>query len=248
MFLSSLLIDTGENPDRPRPGRLWLRNMYRVHQRLCMAFPTAARSENDPQFVQPYQRDDFIHVHGCRTNDQAFLFRVDSLAGGRVVVLIQSAIKPDWDYGFHNAQHLLAAPPAIKLFDPQLAAGQRARFRLQANPTKRLRRESPNASGDPTPQQWVGKRVAVPADKLQDWLARRAESYGFHLRELTELCPGYVYVSRTPESAGGLRLRSVRYEGLLEVTDSESLERAIIRGIGPAKAFGFGLLSLAPVR
>ncbi len=40
MYLSSLLIDVGDNPDRPRPGRLWLRNLYHVHQRLCMAFPS----------------------------------------------------------------------------------------------------------------------------------------------------------------------------------------------------------------
>lgn len=37
----------------------------------------------------------------------------------------------------------------------------------------------------------------------------------------------------------------VRFDGLLCVTDPETLVEAVRQGIGPAKAFGFGLLSLA---
>ena len=50
MYLSCLLIDVGDDPDRPRPGRTWLRNIYHVHQRLCMAFPSRERMEADPPF------------------------------------------------------------------------------------------------------------------------------------------------------------------------------------------------------
>ena len=42
VYLSRLMIDIGNDPTRERPGRLWLRNLYHVHQRLCMAFPSAA--------------------------------------------------------------------------------------------------------------------------------------------------------------------------------------------------------------
>ena len=55
MYLSCLLIDVGDNPDRPRPGRLWLRNLYHVHQRLCMAFPSARKtrtSDNDKRLPE----------------------------------------------------------------------------------------------------------------------------------------------------------------------------------------------------
>ena len=51
MFLSCLLIDIGDNPDRPRPGRIWLRNLYHVHQRLCMAFPSDPRKTDDRDFL-----------------------------------------------------------------------------------------------------------------------------------------------------------------------------------------------------
>ena len=41
------------------------------------------------------------------------------------------------------------------------------------------------------------------------------------------------------------RFYAVRYEGLLEVSDSECFLKTVSDGIGSAKGFGFGLLSLA---
>ena len=38
------------------------------------------------------------------------------------------------------------------------------------------------------------------------------------------------------------------YEGILEVTNADNFRDTLVRGIGPAKAFGFGLLSVAPIR
>jgi len=42
------------------------------------------------------------------------------------------------------------------------------------------------------------------------------------------------------------RFNSGLFEGVLLCTDPDKLRQAIINGIGPAKAFGFGLLSIAP--
>ncbi len=101
MFLSLLEIDVGDNPDRPRPGRNWLRNLYHVHQRLCMAFPSAARKADDPDFLKPYRPEDFPeqrhiadarakavataalrHVHAPRGENRGFLFRIDPRPAG----------------------------------------------------------------------------------------------------------------------------------------------------------------------
>jgi CRISPR system Cascade subunit CasE len=38
----------------------------------------------------------------------------------------------------------------------------------------------------------------------------------------------------------------VVFEGRLRVTDAEAFRRALAAGIGSGKAFGFGLLSVAP--
>jgi CRISPR system Cascade subunit CasE len=214
-----------------------------------MAFPSASRKSDDEHFLKPFKPEDFSHgqVHVARGSAAGFLFRIDPQPGGRVVILVQSAAKPDWDYAFHNADYLPAAPPEVRSFDPSFAKGQRLRFRLVANPTKRLSRNSRERDGEPVPEQSVGKRVPVPADQLDEWLARRAATAGFSIvKDSTTIQPGYVYVNDTPNEKGQ-RLRSVRYDGTLTVTDPARFRETLVRGIGPGKAFGFGLLSVAPV-
>jgi CRISPR system Cascade subunit CasE len=246
MYLSCLLVDVGDNPDRPRPGRLWLRNIYHVHQRLCMALPSASRKSHDEDFLEPFKPEDFgeDHVHVARGGDSGFLFRIDPQPGGRAMILVQSAVKPDWDYAFHNARYLLAALPEVKPFDPRFTKGQRLRFRLVANPTRRLSEHSREADGQPVEKKWIGKRVPVPAGQLLDWLTRRAGPAGFSIEEgPTTVQPGYIYVKKP--GGEGQRLRSVRYDGVLDVADPARFQEALTCGIGPAKAFGFGLLSVA---
>lgn len=241
MYRSSLLIDVGNNPDRLRPGRLWLRNRYHVHQRLCMAFPSASRKADDVDFLTPFKPDEFGNgqVHVRRAAGSGFLFRIDPLPNGRVMILVQSAIEPDWGYAFHNADYLLAAPPEVKPFEPRFSKGQCLRFRIAGNPTRRLSKHSPDAK-----EESIGKRVPVPTDQLIDWLARRAESAGFFIqRDATTLQPGYIYMNKNGK---GQRLRSVLFDGLLHVTDSDAFRQALVCGIGSGKAFGFGLLSVAP--
>jgi len=259
MYLSQLLIDTGNDPDRPRPGRLWLRNLYHVHQRLCMAFPSPERKADDVEFLRPFKADDFGNnqVHVPRGAHAGFLFRIDPQPGGQAVVLVQSAVKPDWEYAFHNAGHLLAAPPEVRSFDLHFTKGQSLRFRLVANPTRRLSGHSLEADGQPIKEDWVGKRVPVPTDQLFEWLARRVESAGFSVnKDSTTVQPGYLYFKKPrkqndePEDEQKdeqSRLRSVRYDGVLKVADPARFHRTLVRGIGPGKAFGFGLLSVAPV-
>lgn len=244
MFLSRLTIDLGDNPDQPQPGRLWLRNLYHVHQRLCMAFPSESRKSDDADFLKPFNPEEFGNgqVHVTRKADSGFLFRTDPHPNGRAVIIVQSAVKPDWEYAFHNAGYILTASPEVKPFEPLFTKGQRLRFRLAANPTRRLSKNSPDVR-----EASIGKRVPVPTNQLIDWLDRRAESGGFSIdKDATTFQPGYIYVNKTRDG-NGQRLRSVRYEGILEVTDPGNFRNTLIRGIGSGKAFGLGLLSVAPV-
>lgn len=299
MFLSTLLVDVGDNPDRPRPGRLWLRNLYRVHQRLCMAFPSADKQKNDPLWLKPYRPDDFPEqrhqagkslkkeeapvdllrqVHAPRNAKSGFLFRVDPMPGGRVVILVLSAMKPNWNYAFGltpglvdsrtgnpigNAGHLLAAPPSEpKPLRLMLETGVRFSFSLLANPVRRISPNSVDAHGRPFDKKWHGKHVPVPmnGESLRKWLEDRAEPLwaqrkrspneqppGFRVIDVMAMQPGYVYINMTRDGGEGHRLRSIRYHGILEVTDPAAFEKTLAAGIGPAKGFGFGLLSLARV-
>ncbi|HOV61181.1 MAG TPA: type I-E CRISPR-associated protein Cas6/Cse3/CasE [Candidatus Hydrogenedentes bacterium] len=277
MYLSTLLIDAGKDPDRIRPGRNWLRNVYRVHQRLSMAFPAPARKTTDPQFLQPFRPEDFgEHLHIPRSGQAGFLFRIDPQPGGNPVILVQSAIEPDWDYAFHNADYLLAAPPEVRSWNPVFQSGQRYRFRLMANATRKVgtltaaqRRENPDSvilepPGDLS-GPWRrdrrtrnGTRVPVPREQLPDWLIRRGETGGFKVvpgPEALNIQVNYYYVNRAgfanangseqPGRACIPQLFCARYEGLLEVTDPRAFYATIASGIGPARAFGCGLLTIA---
>lgn len=251
MYLSHLLIDVGNNPDRPRPGRNWLRNRYHVHQRLCMGFPSAKRRAEDSEFLAPYNPDDFAkdQVHVKRKQDTGFLYRIDPHPGGTVSILVLSALAPDWDYAFQNAVFLLAATPSKpQPFEFDLENGSQFRFRVEVNPIKRLREKSVHPDGEPVQDKWIGKRVPVPPDQLEDWLERHAKKGGFRLINIGSIQSGYVYFNKKMKKGGGQRLRSVRYDGILSVTDSENFLETLASGIGPAKAFGFGLLSIARAR
>ena len=140
MYLSNLLIDVGDNPDRERPGRKWLRNIYHVHQRLCMAFPSDWRLKEDAPFLEPFKDEDFPLLRNPNAKPQqprhSFLFRInnqieDDIA--RAVILVQSEAEPNWDYAFGlkpglldprtkrpigNAGCLLAAPPQVRTTIP----------------------------------------------------------------------------------------------------------------------------------
>jgi len=257
MFISTLLIDSGSNPDRPRPGRLWLRNLYRVHQRLCMGFPSKERVRNDEHFLKPYNPTDFGegHVHVKRESGKGFLFRMDPQPGGNVVILVLSAIEPNWDYAFHNASYLLAAPPGKpERLSVNIAAGQRFRFRLMANPTKKIDTASKEEKQSLTREEWTskkgryGKRVPVRNEELFEWLVHKGEKCGFALGDDVIIQPGYIYMNKTGKAEKGQRLRSARYEGILEIINPDAFRETLVRGIGPGKAFGFGLLSIAPVQ
>lgn len=278
MYLSTLLINTGADPDRPRPGRLWLRNLYRVHQRLCMAFPSEPRRTADGPFLQPYDPADFPedrhladrkpsevpvdvlrHVHARRDEKSGFLFRVDPQRGGRAVIVVLSAPRPDWDYAFQNARHLLASPPSPpRTLNFKIEPGDKFGFKLQANPTKRppltkkeWKQKKDAGAHVPRPRrQLTWSDGDDPTEVFKGWLRTRAEHAGFRLLDdrLHVSSIGYVYIRKGGSDDKGQRLRSVHYQGDLEVTQPENFRRALQSGIGPAKAFGFGLLSIKPVR
>lgn len=246
MFLSRILVDIGENPDRLRPGRGWLRNHYRVHQRLSMAFPGKTKKASDPDFLSPYQPTDFFgasegesvaHVHAVRKTESGFLFRVEPVHAARAVILVQSATQPDWGYAFHNASYLLAAPVECKPYTPVFAGGQSCRFRLMANPTRKLKVEG----------RKQGRRVPLPVDQHIDWIQRKCSDAGCEVDiDSVSAQRGTVRIGKGKDETR--KIQTVLYDGVLQVTDPESMCRSIVAGIGSSKAFGCGLLSVIPLR
>ena len=231
MYLSRLKI----NP-RSREAQQDLADVYQMHRTVMSAFP---------------------HVEGTpdARAELAVLYRLDIWErSGDVVLLVQSRVSPDWS---HLAQGYLAAStgevenPVAKDVSKVLEAlheGQMLRFRLRANPTKKIETKS-----TPDGRRQNGRRVDLRTEQLQlEWLARRAEQAGFVL--VPTLPRGDVPAVRVgaSEKVVGRRrpisLATVLFDGLLEVADSGMFRHAIADGIGPGKAFGCGLMSIAPHR
>lgn len=157
------------------------------------------------------------------------LFRLEESRGpaARRVVLVQSDKPPRWEPLERMPGYLLDVQG--KPVDLDLPAGRRLAFRLRANPT--VRRE--------------GKRHGLfrPDDQL-DWLRRKGTDGGFHVLDAAVGASGKQLTRRHRGSSPQVHY-AVLFEGLLEVADADRFTETVAAGIGPAKAFGFGLLSLA---
>lgn len=181
------------------------------------------------------------------------LFRVDEDRTSRMpsVALVQTERQPDW---LALPRGYLYDPPEWKMFDPQFRAGQRLRFRLRANPTKRV--ASQNETLGP---KLAGKRVGLflETDQVR-WFLDKASDGGFTVpgdwegEESGPKSPNFrmdvIPEGRVWNGKGGFGgwFLAVRYEGVLVVSDPAAFRAAVVAGIGPAKGFGFGLLSVAP--
>lgn len=161
---------------------------------------------------------------------RAFLFRVEQFQSGHgALVLLQSPTPPAQMKG---AVRLLAEP---RQFDHSaLQQGMCLRFRLTANVIKTIR----DAKNPERP-------VRVPlikVDEQLDWLARKVA----HAAELHAVmaAPNPPLFFRRQGRAG--KLVTVTFNGLLTIRDQDAFGEAMESGIGAAKSFGCGLLSLAP--
>ena len=182
------------------------------------------------------------------------LWRVDR--GTTTALYILSPLEPDCS---QLVAEVGAAGTQARTLDysPFLAsldAGQLWAFRLAANP-------SYSASRGPGVR---GQRYGhVTVEQQRQWLVERAPRHGFELMPVDHVddegSDGAVMVvhrerpvfnRRRSEGEGRDRVTINRtvYEGVLRITDPDSLRRALIAGIGRSKAYGCGLMTLARVR
>jgi CRISPR system Cascade subunit CasE len=116
-------------------------------------------------------------------------------------------------------------------------------FRLRANPSRKI-----DTKTGPDGQRRHGRRVElVQEDQQLSWLQRKGADGGF---EVLSLRIGGVTKEkgrRRATPAPSITLAGVLFEGRLRVTDPQKfLDHSLAKGLGPGKAYGLGLLSLAP--
>ena len=248
LYLSRLILN-----QRSRQVRSEMAHPYEMHRTLMRAFPNLA------EVTQSTAREKFAVLFRAEVGD----------VGGTVKVYLQSLAEPDWsflegpnDYLCANGEMPGVSCKNIMPAYQNLNDGQVLRFRLRANPTKRIAKHD-----DPM----KGKRVELAREDEQiDWLIRKGQQReknvpgGFELvmKEVKNMrgevrkiprvnvCPeGKQTGHKSEEERGHVTTHlAVLFDGFLRVTDKRAFLETLIRGIGPGKAFGFGLLSVAPCR
>lgn len=176
----------------------------------------------------------------CDDMERDFLFRVEQFQSGvGAHVLLQSALKPE---GGEQSPLLLAQ----REFALNIPKGQRLRFRLRANPIKTIK-DSSKGTIEKKGKTFT-RTVRVPLlheDQQQAWLERKF--HGFAQLESLIVQPEPVMYFRKPKEGRCGKIQTVLFDGVMRVTEPAVFESQILQGIGPAKAFGCGLLTVGRI-
>jgi CRISPR system Cascade subunit CasE len=191
----------------------------------------------------------FPEYQGDEPARQAYgvLWRLDPDTRG-FVLYVQSGLRPDWG---RLVDGYLAQPAQVRDAQPVLDSitpGRKLAFRLVANPTY--------AKAVEGPQGIRGKRVAhTTPDKQVEWLVRHGERHGFVIPTGANGRPDVAPIpclTMTGQSSrdkkSQIMVVPVRFDGHLIVTDVDAFTAAVRDGVGRGKAYGCGLITLAPPR
>ena len=173
------------------------------------------------------------------------LWRVDNPERHRLDLYIVSPVEPSLeamaDQAGWPSQPIWRTADYRRFLD-RLEDGQSGQFRLRANPIKSVRPEG-GGRGDRVPLTRVDDQAA--------WLTSRGHALGFDVVD-GEHGPNLRVVERRTERfrRGGAAGRAVSwgtaaFEGVLKVSDAARLREVLPAGIGTAKGYGCGLMTLA---
>jgi len=188
-------------------------NPYELHRRIWRLFPgEPGEKRRDPDEQRA-----------------GFLFRVEENRPGRPArALVQSRRTPQPAEGIRLV--------ATREFDPQPSTGQQLAFLLTANPIKNVKDQQ--LEHKPGKRRDTCRVPLIREEEQRAWLARKLE--GAAQIEAVTVLPHQPTFFRRGNRAG--KLVTVTFEGVLRVDDPVALVNRLLNGIGPAKAFGCGLM------
>jgi CRISPR system Cascade subunit CasE len=132
-----------------------------------------------------------------------------------------------------------------KRYEPKLAEGECLAFSLVANPVVARRdADTGRSARHDVVKDQQRRDPGVSPGELQlkagrSWLDARAPKHGFRV---IDVGVDSYRQHRMKSKAKLIQFSSLRFDGILEVVDPQALLATLASGIGPAKAFGCGLL------
>jgi CRISPR system Cascade subunit CasE len=219
--------------------------LYLTRFRINPARRGARKLLGSPHVMHAAVRLGFPNIEDYERGSSRTLWRIDNPAPATVHLYIVSPGKPD-------LTHLVeqAGWPTTEAWDSREYSGllssldskQRWAFRLTANPVH---------NGRLNPDSAQTKRFGCLREAEQaQWLLKRAEQYGFVIPHQADGEPNLKLHQRQTltfkRGNGRVTLVTATYDGLLDIVDAERFRQALTGGIGHGKAYGCGLLTLAP--
>ncbi|MFF4810988.1 type I-E CRISPR-associated protein Cas6/Cse3/CasE [Micromonospora chersina] len=213
-------------------------NPARRGARKLLGSPQAMHAAVRAAFAAPedHERD------GVRT-----LWRLDAPSPTTVHLYITSPGRPDLTHLVEQAGWPTTDTWVTRDYDGLLASlsdGQEWAFRLTANPA-----HSGRKTADAKETQRFGR---LREEEQVSWLISRAAERGFVVSTQSDGRPNLRLHHRQTltfrRGMDNVTLTTVTYDGILQVVDAAAFRRTLCRGIGHAKAYGCGLLTLAPAR
>lgn len=199
------------------------------------------------------------------------LWRLDADDPRTPQLIILTGSRPDWSHiveqaGWPDAdgEHYLIRP-----YDPLLqliSVGREFAFKITTSPVQNT--PSPDkltaaqearraAEGETRRRSYrIGHRTAAAQTR---WFLERAPRLGFAIPELSldvdHPVPDMRIVRREShrfskgrgDGKHQVKIETATFEGRLVITDTEAFRRTLLSGVGPSKAYGCGLLTLAPL-
>ncbi|MBP6929077.1 MAG: type I-E CRISPR-associated protein Cas6/Cse3/CasE [Caldisericia bacterium] len=168
------------------------------------------------------------------------LFRVETDG----YIIASSTIKPDWS--FLGPGFMVESTNVLDLSTTQFAGADFA-FRLVANPTyKKSGSKNVVPLREYYTQNFLDKyKMAKNPPTVFEWMERKANNSGFQIRQLSAVGLNY---RPDGSSRRSINFKMYLFEGQLRVVDVPLFARTLKTGIGREKAFGCGLLSIAPIK
>lgn len=119
-----------------------------------------------------------------------------------------------------------------------MTAGQLWSFDLIASPSKKVGEDGRKNSQ---------RRIIRDLDERKIWLERKAGMAGFDLLYAEEVEQIHVSGRHAVDKGGVMYHDAYHYQGVLRITDADAFRTALQTGIGPGKAYGFGMMMVKRV-
>lgn len=165
------------------------------------------------------------------------LWRIDRIAG-RPYLMIVSKTEPDLMALERYGVEQTGETKNYDAFLNSLEEGMKARFRVTLNPV--ISRSRPGKRGRVEP--------IIDVQEQREFLLAQSVKHGFSLEEdeFTIVEQGHEILRKKGHK--NQRLIKTTYEGQLTISDLSQFRKAMTEGFGKKKAYGFGLITVIPLR